>query len=76
VVRPVYFPRIKGVMEWAAPDGLTYSATFDDRLTRELANQRLRTALDVEGEWLAAVLGQAHAQLGHLRRTDPRAAAW
>ena len=74
VVRPVYFPRIKGVMEWSAPDGSTYSATFDDRLTRELANQRLRTALDVEGEWLPAVLVQAGAQLAHLRQRDPRAA--
>jgi superfamily II DNA or RNA helicase len=73
-VRPVYFPRIKGEMEWTAPDGDTYSATFDDRLTRELANQRLRTALDVEGEWLPAVLAQANAQLTHLRRRDPRAA--
>ncbi len=74
VVRPVYFPRIKGVMEWSAPDGDTYSATFDDRLTRELANQRLRTAFDVEGDWLPAVLAQANTQLRHLRQRDPRAA--
>jgi superfamily II DNA or RNA helicase len=74
VVRPVYFPRINGQMEWTAPDGSSYSATFDDQLTRDLANQRLRTALDVEGEWLPAVLAQAHAQVEHLRRRDPRAA--
>jgi len=74
VVRPVYFPRINGHMEWTAPDGSDYAATFDDPLTRELANQRLRTALDVEGEWLPAVLGQAHTQLRHLRARDPRAA--
>ena len=74
VVRPVYFPRIKGHMEWTAPGGLEYAATFDDPLTRELANQRLRTALNAEGEWLAAVLEQAHAQLTHLRTRDPRAA--
>ena len=74
VVRPVYFPRIKGHMEWTAPDGLEYAATFDDPLTRELANQRLRTALDAEGDWLAAVIEQAHAQLCHLRTRDPRAA--
>jgi superfamily II DNA or RNA helicase len=73
VVRPVYFPRINGRMEWTAPDGTEYDATFDDRLTRDLANQRLRTALDCQGEWLTAVLGQAHAQLDHLRRRDPRA---
>ncbi|MDX2021278.1 MAG: DEAD/DEAH box helicase [Deltaproteobacteria bacterium] len=74
VVRPVYFPRINGRMEWTAPDGNVYSATFEDKLTRELASQRLRTALDVEGEWLPAVLTQAHAQLIHLRGKDPRAA--
>jgi superfamily II DNA or RNA helicase len=74
VVRPVYFPRIKGHMEWSAPGGLDYAATFDDPLTRELANQRLRTALDGEGEWLASVLAQAHAQLHHLRQRDGRAA--
>ena len=74
VVRPVYFPRIKGHMEWTAPGGLEYAATFDDPLTRELANQRLRTALDAEGDWLVGVLEQAHAQLHHLRAQDPRAA--
>ncbi len=74
VVRPVYFPRIKGHMEWTAPGGLEYAATFDDPLTRELANQRLRTALDPEGDWLAGVIEQAHAQLCHLRTRDARAA--
>lgn len=74
VVRPVYFPRIGGEMEWTAPDGESYSATFDDRLTRELASQRLRTALAIEGDWLPAVLSKAHAQLMHLRAGDPTAA--
>jgi superfamily II DNA or RNA helicase len=74
VVRPVYFPRINGRMEWTAPDGVDYEATFDDRLSRELASQRLRTALAAEGEWMPAVLAQAHAQLMHLRARDPRAA--
>ena len=74
VVRPVYFPRINGHMEWTAPGGLDYAATFDDPLTRELANQRLRTALNVEGEWLPTVLEHAHAQLSHLRQRDPHAA--
>ncbi len=73
VVRPIYFPRINGHMEWTAPGGLDCAATFDDPLTRDLANQRLRTALDVGGEWLPSVLVQAHAQLMHLRRNDSRA---
>lgn len=70
VVRPVYFPRINGHMEWTAPGGLDCAATFDDPLTRDLANQRLRTALDAGGDWLPSVLLQANAQLVHLRRTD------
>jgi superfamily II DNA or RNA helicase len=73
VVRPVYFPRINGHMEWSAPGGVDCAATFDDPLTRDLANQRLRTALDAGGDWLASVLVQAHAQLTHLRRTHATA---
>lgn len=74
VVRPVYFPRVGGHMEWTAPDGSTRSASFDDPLGRTAASQRLRTALDVEGDWLPAVLRKAHRQVMHLRQTDPRAA--
>lgn len=74
VVRPVYFPRINGHMEWTAPGGVEYAATFDDPLTRDLANQRLRTALNGDGEWLPAVLAQAHGQLAHLRQRDRDAA--
>jgi len=74
VVRPVYFPRVGGHMEWSAPDGTLYEATFDDPLARALANQRLRTALSLEGEWLPAVLSQANAELQRLRRsTQPDA---
>lgn len=73
VVRPIYFPRINGHMEWTAPGGIDCAATFEDPLTRDLANQRLRTALDAGGEWLPSVLMQAQAQLLHLRRTDATA---
>lgn len=67
VVRPVFFPRVNGQMEWSAPDGSLYDATFDDPLTRALANQRLRTALSLEGEWLPTVLAEAHRELLRLR---------
>ncbi|HET9691853.1 MAG TPA: DEAD/DEAH box helicase [Acidimicrobiales bacterium] len=73
VVRPVYFPRTGGHMEWSAPDGATLSATFDDALPQQLANQRLRTALSVEGDWLPTVLRSAHERLTDLRRTHPEA---
>ena len=73
VVRPVYFPRINGFMEWVAPDGEVVAATFEDELPRELANQRLRTALSLEGEWLPTVLDQAHDRLVELRKVHPAA---
>jgi superfamily II DNA or RNA helicase len=74
VVRPVYFPRLDGQMEWSAPDGSIHSHTFDDDLDRTRAGHRLRTALSAEGEWLPAVLQQAHAQLRTIRKTHPDAA--
>lgn len=74
VVSPVYFPRINGRMEWSSPDGSTHAASFDDSIGRTLSSQRLRTALDIEGEWLPAVLMKAHRQVMHLRQSDPRSA--
>ena len=68
VVRPVYFPRINGHMEWSAPDGSLHAHSFADNLDRSRASQRLRTALSVEGEWLPAVLAQAHGRLTMVRR--------
>ncbi len=75
VVRPVFFPRIGGEMEWTAPDGTAMAATFDDDLDRTGASQRLRTALSPAGEWLPAVLDQAHEQLLRLREDQPDAGA-
>lgn len=73
VVRPIYFPRINGFMEWVAPDGSSVAATFEDELPRELANQRLRTAFSLDGEWLPTVLDQANERLLAMRRTHPEA---
>ncbi len=75
VVRPVFFPRIGGQMEWTGADGTTYAHDFEDPIGAALASQRLRTALSPEHEWLPAVLEQAHAQLLHLRKDDPTAGA-
>jgi superfamily II DNA or RNA helicase len=75
VVRPVFFPRIGGHMEWTGGDGTTYAHDFDDPIGSALASQRLRTALSPKNEWLPAVLEQAHAQLLHLRREDASAGA-
>ena len=73
VVRPVYFPRTGGEMEWSAPDGVVHQATFDDPLASQLANQRLRTALAIEGDWLPSVLRDAAARLEAVRRIQPDA---
>jgi superfamily II DNA or RNA helicase len=68
VVRPVYFPRTNGHMEWQAPDGSLQSATFDDALNATRASERLRTALSLEGDWLPTVLQAAVERLGLIRR--------
>ena len=73
VVRPVYFPRTGGEMEWSAPDGNVHQATFDDPIANQLANQRLRTALSLDGEWLATVLREAVARLEAVRKHQPDA---
>ena len=75
VVRPVYFPRFDGLMEWSAPDGSIVSANFHDELDRTGSSHRLRAALSLEGDWLAAVMGQANDRLQVIRRTQPDAGA-
>jgi superfamily II DNA or RNA helicase len=73
VVRPVYFPRTGGEMEWTAPDGAIMSATFDDALDQARSSQRLRTALSLEGEWLPTVLREAVTRLDEIRTVHPEA---
>jgi superfamily II DNA or RNA helicase len=73
VVRPVYFPRVDGQMEWSTPSGDVLRATFDDELARDQASARLRTALSLDGDWLPTVLGQAHDRLRAVRRQHPDA---
>jgi superfamily II DNA or RNA helicase len=73
VVRSIYFPRTNGHMEWSAPDGSVYAAGFDDVLDAPRANQRLRAALSLDGEWLPDVLGSAHARLSAVREHHPEA---
>ncbi|MEQ1703140.1 MAG: DEAD/DEAH box helicase [Ilumatobacteraceae bacterium] len=75
VVRPVYFPRFDGLMEWSAPDGSIVSANFHDDLDRTGSSHRLRAALSLEGDWLAVVMSQANARLVEIRRSQPDAGA-
>ncbi len=74
VVRPVFFPRFDGHMEWIGADGRHHEAGFDDDIDRDQRSARLRTALSLDGEWLPAVLARADERLSRLRRDDPRAA--
>jgi superfamily II DNA or RNA helicase len=73
VVRPVYFPRIDGLMEWTAPDGTVNAASFQDALDRQRSSERLRTALSSEGEWLPVVLDEANKRLTKIRLDHPEA---
>lgn len=68
VVRPVYFPRVDGQMEWSTPSGDVLRATFNDELARDQVSARLRTALSLDGDWIATVLGQANDRLRQIRQ--------
>lgn len=67
VVRPVYFPRVDGEMEWTTAAGAVVNASFQDELTRDQMSMRLRTALSLEGEWMPSVLARANEQLRAMR---------
>lgn len=74
VVRPVFFPRFDGHMEWRSSDGDELSATFEDDLRRDQWGARLRTALAVDGGWLPVVLQRAHERLTDVRTVHRDAA--
>jgi superfamily II DNA or RNA helicase len=73
VVRPVFFPRFDGHMEWIGADGSLKEAGFSDDLGTEDRSARLRTALDVDGDWLSTVLVKADERLRQIRRQSPDA---
>lgn len=67
VVRPVYFPRFDGHMEWMDANGALKEATFRDEVDRADWSARLRTALDIDGNWLPTVLQRASERLDRIR---------
>ncbi|CAB4991770.1 MAG: ATP-dependent helicase [Actinobacteria bacterium] len=73
VVRPVFFPRFDGHMEWRGADGEEHSATFNDEVTHDKWGGRLRTALSIDGEWLPTVVMRAHERLMEIRKTHVEA---
>jgi superfamily II DNA or RNA helicase len=73
VVRPVYFPRVDGQMEWSTPSGDVLRASFADELASDQIAARLRTALSLDGDWLPTVLAEAHRRLHGIRTADAAA---
>ncbi|MEC7968226.1 MAG: DEAD/DEAH box helicase [Actinomycetota bacterium] len=73
VVRPVFFPRFDGHMEWIGADGSKKEASFSDDIASEDRGARLRTALDADGQWLPTVLVKADEKLRQIRKKQPDA---
>ncbi len=73
VVRPVYFPRFDGHMEWINAEGDQIEATFEDDLASSEWGARLRTALSPDGEWIRVVLDRAHDKLTSIRTSHSNA---
>ena len=73
VVRPVLFLAYSGEMEWRTRAGDEVAARLGEPLTKDLAAQALRTALDPQGSWIPSVLAAADRRLSEVRRHVPDA---
>lgn len=66
VCRPILFPSYEGEMKWYAR-GKKFEHTFRDEISDSLSAQRLRTALDPNGQWIREVIRDADAKLTLVR---------
>jgi superfamily II DNA or RNA helicase len=73
VVRPVLFWAYGGDLQWRTRAGDEVSARLGEPLTKDLAAQALRTALDPGGSWIGAVMEAADRRLSEVRRGVPDA---
>ena len=73
VVRPVLFLAYSGDLTWRTRAGDEIAARLGEPLTKDLAAQALRTALDPSGEWIPSVLAAADRRLTEVRRHMPDA---
>ncbi len=73
VVRPVLFLAYSGEVQWRTRAGDEVSARLGEPLTKDQTAQALRTALDVDGAWVPAVLEAADRRLSEVRRHVPDA---
>ncbi|MGI3784477.1 MAG: DEAD/DEAH box helicase [Janthinobacterium lividum] len=74
IVRPVLFMAYSGDLHWRTSAGDEVSARLGGPMTRDLAGQALRTALDPHGSWMPAVLQAADTRLTEVRAHVPDAA--
>ncbi len=73
IVRPVLFMAYSGDMHWQTRAGDEVAARLGQPLTRDLAGQALRTALDPDGAWMPTVLQAADTRLTEVRQHVPDA---
>jgi len=73
VVRPVLFWAYGGDLQWRTRAGDEVSARLGEPLTKDLAAQALRTALDPGGSWIGAVMEAADRRLSEVRKNVPDA---
>lgn len=73
ICRPVYFPAYEVDANFLSNTGDVISARFADVLPDNQVSERMNTALDISGEWLARVLREADDKLRFLRREDQTA---
>ncbi len=73
VVRPVLFMAYSGEVQWRTHAGDEITARLGEPLTRDQTAQALRTALDVNGAWIPAVLAAADTRLTEVRAHVPDA---
>jgi superfamily II DNA or RNA helicase len=73
VVRPVLFWAYGGDLQWRTRAGDEVSARLGEPLTKDMAAQALRTALDPSGSWIGAVMEAADRRLTEVRKNVPDA---
>ncbi len=73
IVRPVLFMAYSGDMHWRTRAGDEIAARLGTPMTRDMAAQALRTALDPDGAWMPAVLQAADKRLTEVRAGVPDA---
>lgn len=73
VVRPVLFMAYGGGMRWRTRAGDEVAARLGEPMTKDVAAQAWRTALDPKGEWVPSVLQAADRRLTEVRRHVPDA---